>query len=141
MVRAKPKQELRTALVTEEARALVLSARRNGVSYRDIAKKTGVSRSRCHEIVVEELAALRVECGETAEHIRDMALARLDELTTVFHLRARDNGDLAAAAMALKVEERRAKLLGLDGEQRLTVDLVNPDDAIAKLRAKLAGNG
>ena len=56
-------------------------------------------------------------CAPVSPEMRRQALAldleRLDQVQSVFYERAMD-GDAASAAIALKVSERRAALLGLD---------------------------
>lgn len=113
--------------------------RSRGLSYRGIADHYGVSVSTAHDAVQRALAAIR---GEGAAVVRDLELDRLDELwritmgvlerehVTVSNGRVvaldgkplRDDGPvLAAVDRLLKIQERRAKLLGLDAEKKINL--------------------
>lgn len=113
--------------------------RSRGLSYRAIAHHHRVSVSTAHGAVQRALAAIR---GEGAAEVRDLELDRLDELWRitmavlerehvtvsngrVVHLGEkplRDDGPvLAAVDRLLRIQERRAKLLGLDAEKKINV--------------------
>jgi hypothetical protein len=84
-----------------------------GGSYRDIARQLGVSFgqiARDVRYVLDELAANSVE---TAARYRTLELARLDLLQLACWQPA-IHGDLGAIDRALRISERRSRLLGLD---------------------------
>ncbi len=101
------------ALVAAERRARALQLRKEGASFNDIGAELGMSRSAAHKTVQRGLAELtRLAEGE-ADELRAMELARLDALLNAVWPAATD-GDLPAVDRALKIGERRARLLGLD---------------------------
>ena len=115
------------------ARALEL--RSMGWTFRAIAEATGVDVKTAFRDVSDALADHRESYAETAANVRTVELARLDRLWR----RAEDmlaDGDADGAkaiAAAIRIMERRARLLGLDeqaaevtGAVVLTVEVPNP---------------
>ncbi len=115
-----------------ERDVLIMDLRRRGRTLQTIADEVGLSRQRVHQIIKERLAEIPVE---SVQHYRSHALEVLDNLLEkanavleAQHLKfhegvaithngevVTDNGPvLAACATILRIEERRAKLLGLD---------------------------
>lgn len=88
-----------------------LEMRRQGFSYLQIARKLGYSYASGAEKAVRR--ALKYVIREPAEAVRKMELDRLDEMLRSIWERVK-KGDLLAMDRALRIEERRAKLLGLD---------------------------
>jgi predicted transcriptional regulator len=109
--------------------------RSRGYSYTDIAKALGISRSTAHKYVTAELDKLRAETRASAAQIRSLELARLDRLwRRAEEMLADGDADGAKAiAAAIRIMERRARLLGLDeqgaevtGAVVLTVEVPSP---------------
>jgi hypothetical protein len=101
-----------------------------GWSTRAIAAKTGVSRKRAWEDVQAVLADLpqvdvteqRAAMVERLEGLRD----RLTELLDDQHENGSESGEIErTAAQVLRVEERLAKLLGLDAPVKAEVQHSN----------------
>ena len=88
-----------------------LELRKRGLSYRQIAAQTGYkSAQAAHKAV---MTALQRTTQEPADEVRKLELERLDAL--LFGVwEAAINGDDKAVNNALRIMERRAKLLGLD---------------------------
>lgn len=107
-----------TAII--ERRADALSLRRAGASYRMIAKRTGVSVETAYSDVQAELMALRTVTETDAAVVRDIELRRLDDYTLALTDKAR-RGDVPAILTLLRVQDRRAKYLGLDAPSKQTV--------------------
>jgi len=85
------------------------------------------------------LEKIRKVCSEEAELVREIELQRLDELWRVANTAAL-KGDLKAIDRCLRIQERRAKLLGLDAVESVTVEHsgeIKIDDARASLLARL----
>lgn len=132
--------------------------RSQGLDYQEIADQLHyASKSSAYEAVQR---ALKATVQEPADELRHLELLRLDELAR----RARTvlesthyvvdkgtvviwNGEplvddgpvLAAVDRLLKVQERRAKLLGLDSPQRVSIDAQQLGDDIKDLIAALTG--
>ena len=118
-----------------ERRNKALDMRSRGYSYTDIAKALGISRSTAHKYVTAELDKLRAETRASAAQIRSLELARLDRLwRRAEEMLADGDADGAKAiAAAIRIMERRARLLGLDeqgaevtGAVTLTVEVPSP---------------
>lgn len=145
-------------LETAERDAEACRLRTQGLGYQEIADRLGMSsKSSAYEAVQR---ALRDTVQEPADELRHLELLRLDELarkargvmetehyvvdkgTVVLWNGAPlvdDGPALAAIDRLLKVQERRAKLLGLDAPQRVSVDAQQIGDDIKHLIAALAG--
>ncbi|GAA0402844.1 hypothetical protein GCM10009530_63520 [Microbispora corallina] len=132
--------------------------RAQGLTYQQIADELGLSsKGQAYEAVQR---ALRDIVQEPADEVRQLELLRLDELArrarTVMlakHLVV-DKGTvviwegapliddapvLQVIDRLLKIQERRARLLGLDAPQRVSVDAQQIGEDIMTLIAALAG--
>jgi hypothetical protein len=139
-----------------------LQLRRNGATYPQIAERLGLSTSGAHEAVKR---ALDRTLTEAAPDVRKLELERLDSLlVTALTVLARphplvqggrvvldqqgqplrdDGPTLAALDRVLKIQERRARLLGLDAPTKLDMKVMTIDqldDRIAELTQLLADN-
>jgi hypothetical protein len=113
-----------------EKRAIAMEYRRNGHSYREIAMLMDTTVSTAYYWVQAELRALRELTVEEAEDVRDMELMRLDQMLS--NLQAGITaGDPMSISTALRVGERRSKLLGLDAPTKVDQRNLNltPEDA------------
>jgi hypothetical protein len=135
-----------------EREALAVTLRKEGKPYRDIGVALGVSESRAHHIVSR---ALRRTVQEPSDELRRLERERLDALEVaawrqlnmdhvmVSHGKVvpgviDEAAKLAALDRLLKIQERRARLLGLDAPTRhqvLTMDAV--DEEIARLEGEM----
>lgn len=96
----------------------VMTHRRAGLSYTEIGQRLGISKSEAHRLTRAALAEYAVRTEEdVAEHIR-LQLARLDAALAAMSKRLAD-GSLEAIDRLLKIEARRAALLGLDAPARI----------------------
>ena len=135
--------------------------RSRGWTYQRIADELGISKASAHDAVQR---ALRDTLTEPADDARQLELARLDAMygavlkvletkhVTVSHGKVielpdssgelvplEDDGPvLAAVDRLLRIQERRAKLLGLDVPARLSVDAENIGREIAELITTLS---
>lgn len=112
---------LRTAELEEEC----LRLRREGLTHRQIAARLGVAPSTAYKRVRHGLDEINQRNVESAEQLRTMELARLDELQNAIWERATE-GELRAIDAVLRIMERRAKLVGLD-TSRHTVKVSSGD--------------
>jgi hypothetical protein len=96
-----------------ERRTIALELRKAGGSYREIARQLAVDVHTAHADVMAELAALRERTVEQTKKLRDLELARYDEMTSGLWPQIRA-GSTPAVSAAIRVSERRSRLLGLD---------------------------
>lgn len=100
-----------------EARAIEL--RVQGYSYPEIARELGYQTpGAAYRAVVRGLS--RVYPEEEARQLLRLELARLDELLRVLWPKAVE-GDLGAIDRVLRIIERRARLMGLDAPEKITL--------------------
>lgn len=121
-----------------ERRAKVLEMRLQGHSIGTIAATLGISTHLAAAHLANALDGLVVD---NATQLRQLELERLDRMLTALD-DGIGNGDPKAVTAAIRISERRAKLLGLDKPIQVeatvvTVDLI--DREIERLSAKLAG--
>jgi hypothetical protein len=107
----------RKSLIAEEKRQKAIDLRRLGCTYREIADQIGASPGYSFKLVTQALKRIRQETNEIAEDARTLELERLDNLWR-YAYQAVINGDVAAIDKAVKVMDRRARLLGLDAPSR-----------------------
>ena len=95
----------------DERQIRALELRKAGVSLRQIAEELGyASMSGAHEAIKAALAKAR---SEPAEDLREIMAARLDEMLAVAYENALQ-GDTDSMLAVLRIEERRARLFGID---------------------------
>jgi hypothetical protein len=107
--------------------------RSRGMSYRAIATRLDISVSTAYEAVHRALDAIRAEAGpdvkalelERLDSMWEVSLGILEATTTdpdtEAEVPAAPEVRLKALGTLLKIAERRAKLLGLDAEQKVSV--------------------
>jgi hypothetical protein len=120
--------EKRIAAAARQARALEL--RKAGIGYATIARQLGYAGpSGAYKAIT---TALRALTAEPAAELRDLELARLDDLLGGLWADAR-RGDVAKIDRVLKIMQRRADLLGLDAPTAFTgvIDYRQEAEAIA----------
>ena len=102
-----------------ERQSQALELRKGGTSFPAIAHTLGYrSVAGAYDAV---MTALQRTQQEPADEVRRMACERLDRLLFAVWQKAL-GGDLAAIAMALRIEERRARLLGLDAPDKIDIE-------------------
>jgi len=111
-----------------------IKLRMAGATLDDIAKQLDFkSAAGAYKSVMRELKATAQDMGEGIEAVRQLELKRLDQMQ--FPLwPAVLAGDVQATTTALRIQERRASLLGLDApkqiEARVRVDVLSWNQAI-----------
>ena len=91
---------------------------KSGASYRDIARAYKVSVDTAYHDVQAIQTYFRQATYESIEDMRQMQSERLDILLFA-HMPKAKLGDLKATEMVLRIEKRRAELLGLDAPRKL----------------------
>jgi hypothetical protein len=123
---------------TAERRSKAIRLKIEGHTYTEIAEKLGYSNraSACSDIR-RALEKHVIEEGLAVEAWRELELARLDVLQKAIWPEAME-GNPRAIETALKILDRRAKLLGLDSAIKLEVLTIDALDAqIQRLEAEL----
>lgn len=107
----------KASLVAEEKRQKAIDLRRKGYSYREIGAEIGATHGYCYKLVSQALKRIREETNEIAEDARQLEMERLDQLW-MHAYQAVEAGDIGAIDKAVRVMDRRSKLLGLDAPAR-----------------------
>lgn len=126
---------------TAERRGKAIRLKIEGKTYTEIAELLGYDSkaSACTDIK-RALERHVIEEGLAVEAWRELELARLDVLQQAIWPEAMD-GSPRAIETALKILDRRAKLLGLDSAVKLEVLTIDALDAqIQRLEAELGRN-
>jgi transposase-like protein len=119
-------------LSAREREQRAVAMRRGGASYDQIARAIGITRSAACKAVRRVLARIAREASEDAAELRALEQQRLDALLAAVWPRAA-KGDLAAVDRALRIAERRARLLGLDAPVKAAfgkLDLVDVHELV-----------
>lgn len=101
-------------LIAQERRAEAVRLRLQGLSYRAIAEAMGLHPSTVHAHVEAALEETREEISECAETLRAMQLEEIRAAKAPLLRRAVENADHRAASGLVRLQEREAKLAGLD---------------------------
>lgn len=96
-----------------ERRQQALDYRIAGLTFQQIGDKLGITKQAAHALIVAALDDINKKTAIDAEKLREMELERLDSLWRTVYPQAK-SGNLGATDRALKIMERRARLLGLD---------------------------
>jgi len=126
------------AIKTQERQLEAFKLRRAGATYQEIADRLGYAdRGTVHRMVLDEMALLSLTYAETVDHVRQMEVARLDDLLLGLMRRLAKLDTLSPSEhaqvvqAALRIQERRARLLGLD--KPTLVEHSGAVDSIAQL--------
>lgn len=105
-------------LAALEKRKQALQLALAGVDYQTIADTVGYnSRQAAHKAVK---SAIDMTIKPMAEDVKQMQLARLDKMLTAIWSQV-TKGNLSAIDRAIKLEERRARLMGADAPTKTDV--------------------
>lgn len=137
----RPKGKANAVKAAKAARtATALELRVAGLTIDQIAERLGVSHAQAHADVSSALAKAAERTKDKAEELRELGVARCEAIVARLMGHA-DNPK--AAAVILKAEDRRAKLLGLDAPKKLehstTVDFGFARDQLSQAIARLTG--
>lgn len=103
------------AVKASDKQLTALRLRKAGVSYLDIAQQLGYRGASGAHAAVK--SALKRTLQEPADELRNLELERLDAMLMGIWQQCQ-NGNQGAIDRALRIMERRAKLLGLDAPTR-----------------------
>lgn len=116
-----------------------LDMRRAGYTYEAIAEELGLTKAGAWKLVQRELKELT---KEPARDLQKLELDRLDAMLLGIWDKA-SSGNLLAIDRALKIQERRARLLGLDAPDRQVITELDTKATPAeakRIMRELAGN-
>lgn len=127
-----PKNQTSAQLETQTRRAFVIELRKSGATYDQIAQATiqkfglgalpaGWDSRYAYKDVARELERVQGYVNGLAEDVKELEVQRLDRLLLAVWKKAAE-GDLGAVDRALRIMERRARLLGLDAPTHLAVE-------------------
>ena len=136
---------------TQTRRVFVIGLRKSGMPYARIAEAAtekfgsenlpaGWDERYAYKDIARELARLKALTNGLAEDVLELEKQRLDSLLYSVWDEAID-GDRGAFDRALRVLERRAKLLGIDAPTKTDIRIAELDDAIERELARVAGTG
>lgn len=132
------KHNIAREVVTAERRKAAVELRMQGLRWHEIADRLGYAdRAAAYTDVRRALEKAVADLSFPLEAHRQLELDRLDAMQNALWPKILD-GDPRAVDSALRLMDRRAKLLGLDAPQRvevLTLDAI--DAAIADLEQQL----
>ena len=113
----KPTHQTNSKAIKHQERALrAMEMRKAGLPYSRIAKELGYSDESGPYRAVKGI--LDKQRQELAVDVRELELARLEDMLQAIWA-AVQQGDMAAIDRVLRIQERRAKFLGLDGPVKL----------------------
>jgi len=108
----------RLKISTPFKRTAALELRRDGHTLKEIADSLQCSRSYVYKLISSSLVELAKQSEQATVELRELENMRLDALWEQAYTKAM-NGDLAAINTCVRISERRSKLWGLDGTQKL----------------------
>lgn len=120
-----------------EKRARALDLRKAGATYDQIAQQLGYANRGNAQRAVQ--TALKEITAEPARDVLTLELERLDAMLLGLWPQAR-RGNLGAVDRVLRIQERRARLLGLDSPARFSVEAENLGAEITALINALTSN-
>ena len=100
-------------------RVVSLRLRQEGLSFRQIAQRLGISGKTAFQDVDVALAEVATLEHDEAKRLRALELGRLDALLQSLWAKAK-RGTYEAVDRVLKILDKRAELLGLTGARRMT---------------------
>jgi hypothetical protein len=130
----KTRASRRTSVAVRLKGQQAIKLRMAGATTAQIAEQLGyANESGAYKAIMRELEQTAQDMSESTEAVRQLEIKRLDQM--LFPIwGAVLQGDTQATSTALRIQERRASLLGLDApkqfEARIRVDVVSWNQAI-----------
>lgn len=130
----------RQRVLAAERRARALELRKAGVTYKVIAEEVGYAdASGARKAILTALSELVPE--ETLRDVRKLELERIDRMFFA-HYNNAIGGDIRATETCLKLQERRARILGLDAPKQVEVITIDAlDEEIQRLSDGMTRRG
>lgn len=137
--RGRPRKTGPDQLDSAKWQAVAVEMRTKGHTYLQIGTACGVTSQAAQQAVVKYLEQTRAISREAAEDVRRLELDRLDRVLAVVGPMA-ESGDLAAVDRLLRIQERRASLLGLDAPRASLVAVDARPDTVRALMALVSNS-
>ncbi len=99
-------------------RTAALELRRDGHTLQEIADSLECSRSYAYKLISNALSELSKQSVQATVELRELENIRLDALWEKAYSEA-IGGNMAAINTCIRISERRSKLWGLDGIQKM----------------------
>ena len=130
----KTRASKRTSIAYRQKVQQAIRLRMAGATISQIADQLGyASEAGAYKAIMRELEQTAQDMGESTEAVRQLELKRLDQMLFPIWNQV-IAGDNTAITTALRIQERRAALLGLDApkqiEARVKVDVISWNQAI-----------
>ncbi len=114
----------------KEREVEALNLRKSGATYDQIGKALGITTQGAYKAIIRSLKRLNEQNSESSEELRRLEVERLDRMLVAIWPQVL-NGNQGAVDRAIKISERRAKLLGLDAPTR--ADITSNNDKITPI--------
>jgi hypothetical protein len=130
----KTKASRRQSIAVRQKGQQAIKLRMAGATIAQIASQLGyASEAGAYKAIMRELEATARDQGEGTEVVRQLELKRLDQMQFPLWNQVLA-GDQGAISTALRIQERRASLLGLDApkqiEARVRIDVISWNQAV-----------
>ena len=130
----KTRASRRTSVAVRLKGQQAIKLRMAGATIAQIADQLGyANESGAYKAIMRELEQTAQDMGESTESVRQLELKRLDQMQFPIWNQVL-SGDQGAISTALRIQERRASLLGLDApkqiEARIRVDVLSWNQAL-----------
>ena len=124
----------RQSIAVRQKNQSAIRLRMAGATISQIADQLGyASPAGAYKAIMRELSETAQDMSESTEAVRQLELKRLDQMLFPIWNQV-ISGDQGAISTALRIQERRASLLGLDApkqiEARVRVDVISWNEAI-----------
>ena len=107
-------------LTAAERREQALQRRIGGWTFQRIGDELGITRQSAHNLVITALKDLNEKVMESAAELQRLELERLDTMNNAIW-GAVLKGDVGAIDRAIRIQARRAALLGLDAPKKTDI--------------------
>lgn len=101
-----------------ERRSQALALRIKRCSYSQIGKALGITKQAAHKLVTKELININEKLAEDRDKLITLELLKLDEAEFAIETQI-SKGEIPAVGMLMKIQQRRAMLLGLDAPTKM----------------------
>jgi hypothetical protein len=130
----KTRASKKLSIATRQKGQQAITLRMAGATISQIADQLGyANESGAYKAIMRELEQTAQDLGESTEAVRQLELKRLDQMQFPIWPQVLA-GDQGAIGTALRIQERRASLLGLDApkqiEARVRIDVMSWNQAL-----------